>query len=69
MVFKAKLNEERPAYRILGLCNPGLAKSVITAEAGTLLPCNLVVREVEDKTVFNFLDPEPLLALTQDDAI
>ncbi|MDX1345017.1 MAG: DUF302 domain-containing protein, partial [Sedimenticolaceae bacterium] len=46
-VFKAKMDKDIPPYRILGACNPKLADQVLATDpnAGTLLPCNLVVRE------------------------
>ncbi len=67
-IVKAKLGEDMPAYRILGACNPKLAKRVLGAqpEAGTLLPCNIVVRAEGEGSVIHFMDPEPVLALAND---
>jgi len=64
-IFKAKLGEDSPGYRILGACAPGLAKRVINAEpsGGALLPCSIVVREVENYTMIDFMDPEPVFGL------
>jgi uncharacterized protein (DUF302 family) len=67
-VMKAKLGEEIPAYRILGACAPKLARLVLTAEpeAGTLLPCNVVVRDAGGgRSAIHFLDPVPLLGLSE----
>jgi len=68
-VMRAKLQEEIPPYRILGACAPGLAKRVLDADpdAGTLLPCNIVVREVEPGvTAVTFMDPESIFALSEE---
>ncbi len=63
--IKNKLNEEIPPYRILGACNPGMAKKIIEAapEAGALLPCTIVAREEDGNTIFHFMAPEPVLGL------
>lgn len=66
-IFKNKLNKEVSAYRILGACNPKLADRVIAAEpnAGTLLPCNFVLRALDDgRTQVSFMDPVPVLGLS-----
>ena len=66
-VFKAKMDKDIPAYRILGACNPKLADRVLTAEpnGGALLPCNVIVRDNGDnRTVVSFMDPEAVLSLS-----
>jgi uncharacterized protein (DUF302 family) len=51
--FAEKLAVQIPPYRILGACNPTLANAVYQQEGwiGTLMPCNVVVRELEDGSV------------------
>lgn len=65
-ILKNKLDEDISAYRILGACNPVLAQKMITEmpEAGTLLPCTIVVREFDSATtVIDFMDPNRVLGL------
>ena len=67
-VFKAKMDKDIPPYRILGACNPKLADKALAAEpnAGTLLPCNLILREDENgHTVVSFMDPAAVLGLSE----
>ena len=48
--LKKKLDVEFPPYTILGACNPKLAHKALSAEnkIGTMLPCNVVVQQLED---------------------
>lgn len=51
--MKKKLDADMPAYTILGACNPGFAFKALQAEdkIGTMLPCNVIVREAGDGAV------------------
>ena len=60
-----------PAYRILGACNPGMAKTMIDdlPEAGVLLPCTIVAREVAGNTVVDFMDPVCVLGIANNETL
>ena len=51
--MKAKLDADIRPYRILGACNPKLAFEALKLEdkVGTMLPCNVVVHELESGAV------------------
>lgn len=57
--LKAKIDVDRPPYKILGACNPPLANKALNGEieVGLLLPCNVVVYEAEEGTVVEAMDP------------
>jgi uncharacterized protein (DUF302 family) len=64
--LKKKLGVDRPAYRILGACNPQFAARALELEPqiGALLPCKVVVRQdTVGKTIVEFMDPDAVLGL------
>ena len=72
--FEAKLDldEEYRNYRVLGACNPGLARQGLDEEIGlgTLLPCNVAVYEADDgAVVVAAVDPKRLLGLAENPAL
>ena len=63
--FKEKLGLTYQKFRILGACNPELARKAIDyeREVGLLMPCNVIFWENEDKTVtISFVDAEKQLS-------
>ena len=64
--LKEKIGVDRPAYKILGACNPVLANRALAVdeEMGLLLPCNVVVYESGDDTVVSILEPEVMSTIT-----
>lgn len=57
--MKKKLDVEMPAYLILGACNPKMAHQAIGIEprVGAMLPCNVILREVEGGVEVSAIDP------------
>ena len=57
--MKTKLDKDMPKYRILGACNPVFAWEALQAEdkIGTMLPCNVIVRETTAGTEVAAVDP------------
>lgn len=54
-----KLDVEMPGYRILGACNPKMAHQAIGIEprVGAMLPCNVILREVDGGVEVSAIDP------------
>ena len=70
--LKAKLDVDVPPQVILGACRPPLAHAALQVEpsVGLLLPCNVVVRFLDDDTtVVEALDPKVMVSLTQNEAL
>jgi uncharacterized protein (DUF302 family) len=57
--MKAKIDRDMAAYTILGACNPTMAWEAIALEprAGAMLPCNVILRQVEEGVEVSAVDP------------
>lgn len=66
--LEAKLGVRLERYEILGACNPQLAHRALSADRaiGLLLPCNVVLREVEGGVEVSILDPEKMFEIADD---
>jgi uncharacterized protein (DUF302 family) len=66
--FRAKLGAEHEGHRILGVCNPMIAKEAldIDRDVALLLPCTLTLREVPEGTLVQVLDPALAFTLTSE---
>ncbi len=57
--MKKKLDADMDPYRILGACNPGMARQAIEMEPniGAMLPCNVILRTVDGGVQVSAVDP------------
>ena len=57
--MKKKIDVDMDAYRILGACNPHMAYQAIGMEprVGAMLPCNVILRQVEGGIEVSAIDP------------
>lgn len=64
--LKQKLDVDFRKYVILGACNPPLAHKALSIERniGLLLPCNVIVYEVDGGSVAGILDPISMMDVT-----
>ena len=70
--MKAKLDVDIPPQVILGACRPPLAHAALQAEPsiGLLLPCNVVVRTLDEtSTAVEAVDPQMMVAMTDNPAL
>ncbi|WP_167647387.1 DUF302 domain-containing protein [Mameliella alba] len=69
--MKKKIDAEMDGYRILGACNPKMAYEAIGLEprVGAMLPCNVILREVEDGTEVSAIDPVASMAAIHNDQL
>ena len=57
--LKEKIDADFRPYTILGACNPNFAHQALQSEAkiGTMLPCNVIVEEVDGAIEVSAVDP------------
>lgn len=57
--LKTKIGQDFRPYRILGACNPTMAHEALKLEphVGAMLPCNVVVQQVEGGAEVFAIDP------------
>lgn len=68
--MKKKIDVDMDPYRILGACNPNMAHQAIGMEPkiGAMLPCNVILREVEGGIQVSAIDPlASMQAIENDD--
>jgi len=69
--MKAKLDADLPQYLILGVCNPPLAYRALQTEpsVGLLLPCNVIIRQNDQSTVVEAIDPMTMVSISGNPAL
>ncbi|MCP5036898.1 MAG: DUF302 domain-containing protein [Rhodobacteraceae bacterium] len=69
--MKKKIDKDMDGYRILGACNPNMAWQAIGMEArlGVMLPCNVILREVEGGIEVSAVDPVASMAAIDNDEL
>lgn len=65
--MQAKLGIDHAPYLILGACNPALAHRALQADPslGALLPCNVVIRDHDGRTIVEAMDPRVVMDLVE----
>ena len=69
--LKEKLDVDFQRYVILGACNPPLAFKALQAEPeiGLLLPCNVIVYELDEKSsMVSAIDPNSMVEVVGDNS-
>lgn len=70
--FRKKLGADYRNYRILGACNPAIAREALEIEdkIGTMLPCNVIVQDAGDGAVeVAAIDPVASMAAVDNPAL
>tara|TARA_R100000322_G_scaffold21648_4_gene14320 strand:- start:47922 stop:48320 length:399 start_codon:yes stop_codon:yes gene_type:complete len=67
--MKKKIDKDMAGYRILGACNPGMAWEAIGMEpkVGAMLPCNVILREVDGGVEVSAIDPVASMSAIDND--
>lgn len=63
--FKNKLGIDFKPYRILGACNPSIAKKTLELDdkIGVMLPCNVILQQQEDGIEVSAIDPALMMGV------
>lgn len=66
--LRTKIGVVMANYKILGACNPQLAGRAVDADAsiGLLLPCNVILRQTDEHTVVEAMDPDVMVQVAGD---
>ena len=69
--MKKKIDVDMDPYRILGACNPNMAHEAIGMEPkiGAMLPCNVILREVEGGIQVSAIDPLASMQAVDNDGL
>ena len=63
--LREKIGAVIEPFIILGACNPHFAHQAISTDPaiGLLLPCNVVLRQIDEKVEVSIIDPEMMFAV------
>lgn len=69
--LREKIGADFRRYTILGACNPHFALEALQQEShlGLLLPCNVVVQELEGAIVVSAVDARAMLSIVENPAL
>ena len=69
--MKKKIDKDMDDYRILGACNPHMAWEAMGLEpkVGSMLPCNVILRDVEGGVEVSAIDPLASMAGIDNDEL
>ena len=69
--MKKKIDVDMEPYRILGACNPNMAHQAIGMEPkiGAMLPCNVILRLVDDNVQVSAIDPLASMQAIDNDSL